>query len=92
VPRQDPENAKADVQRWRENNREKYNAYMRNYRSKAPQGDDPDHQKEVNPHDPRNPAPHGTVQRYRRHKCRCPQCKAAQREAQAEYRARKKDT
>lgn len=90
MPRSDPEKDKQATQAWREANRSRYNAYMRNYRRKAPQGHDPDEQKDENPHDPRNPAPHGTVQRYRRHQCRCNQCKMANAEAQANYRAKKR--
>lgn len=34
-------------------------------------------------------APHGTASRYRRHKCRCEECREAQRVAVYEYRMKK---
>lgn len=34
-------------------------------------------------------APHGTASRYRKHKCRCEDCREAQRVVVAEYRLRK---
>lgn len=81
---------RAQRQKQRDRDREKYNEYMRELRRKAPLGDDLDEQKELNPTDPRNPAQHGTVTRYRRHKCRCGPCKQANAEAMQKYRAKKK--
>lgn len=34
-------------------------------------------------------APHGTATRYRKHGCRCDECREENRQVQAEYRARK---
>ena len=35
-------------------------------------------------------APHGTTSRYRRHRCRCVECREANRVAMAEWRASKR--
>lgn len=55
------------------------NAYMRKYRAKAPSS------KEENPHDPRNPTPHGTPKCYA-NGCRRPTCTMAHRDAMRVYR------
>ena len=59
---------------------ERRNAAQRKLRAKAPS------LKDESPNDPRNPAEHGTVQRYRRYKCKCPRCTMANRDAMRMYR------
>ena len=59
---------------------ERRNAAQRKLRAKAPS------LKDENPNDPRNPAEHGTVQRYRRYKCHCPRCTMANRDSMRIYR------
>lgn len=73
---------------WREQNRDRYNEYMRTYRKK-PLIQDVDDAKREAPYDPRHPSPHGTPQRYRRGGCRCDACRGANAEAQALTRARR---
>lgn len=77
------------VQKWRDEHKDEYNAYMREYRRK-PLITDPDESKRKNPHDKRHPSPHGTAQRYRRHGCKCPLCEQARRDDDALQYARRK--
>lgn len=77
------------VQEYREQNREAYNAYMREYR-RRPLIEDVDESKRKNPHDRRHPSPHGTAQRYRRYGCKCDLCMQAKRDDDALQYARKR--